>query len=82
MRTLLVRRLLFRNFTVAAAATLLSCAQVTAAQVDASASFSLDMKKSQMPGREGLESKIPGISQGPFAAGKQVLTGDGSAGAG
>jgi hypothetical protein len=59
MRTLLVRRLLFRNFTVAAAATLLSCAQVTAAQIDASASFSLDMKKSQVPGREGLESKIP-----------------------
>ena len=40
------------------------------------------MKKSQVPGREGLESKIPAISQGPFAAGKRVLTGYGSAGAG
>jgi opacity protein-like surface antigen len=82
MRTLFVHRLLFRNFTVAAAATLLSCAQVTAAQIDASASFSLDRKKSQMPSHEGLESKIPGTSQGPFAAGKRVVTGYGSAGAG
>jgi opacity protein-like surface antigen len=88
MGTFLVGRLFVRNFTVVAAATLLTgvlliAAQAAGAQTDASASISLPrIRQSQAAGDEETQNKSLRARRGPFATGQWLLTAYGSAAVG